>query len=157
MHLTQALTAAHEKRSDDAHDHFAEATRLGECNGMGRHSGPTNVALWQLEAAIELGKGVRAYEDLTRAQLDVPALGSRERRGALHFDAARALIQDGPDRHAEAILHLDTADRLAPQRIRMNPIARDLVMIWTGGPGAGCGNWTPCATASASVGWVHNE
>ena len=132
MHLTQALTAAHEKRSDDAHDHFAEATqlatRLGERNGMGRHFGPTNVALWQLGAGIELGKGVRAYEDLTRAQLDVPALGSRERCGALHFDAARALIQDGPDRHAEAIRHLDTADRLAPQRVRMNPIARDLVI-----------------------------
>ncbi|MGH3997856.1 MAG: hypothetical protein ACRDTJ_10390, partial [Pseudonocardiaceae bacterium] len=132
MHLTQALTAAHEKRSDDAHAHFAEATqlatRLGERNGMGRHFGPTNVALWRLGAGIELGEGVRAYEDLTRAQLDVPALGSRERCGALHLDAARALMQDGPDRHAEVIRHLDTADRLAPQRTRRHPIARGLVI-----------------------------
>jgi len=131
MHLTQALTAAHEKRSDDAHDHFAEATqlatRLGERNGMGRHFGPTNVALWTLSAGIELGAGRRAYEDLTRAQLDVPALGSRERCGALHLDAARALAQDGPDRDAEAIRHLDTADRLAPQRTRLHPVARELV------------------------------
>ena len=37
-------------------------------------------------------------------------------------------MQDGRDRDAEAIRHLDTADRLAPQRIRMNPIARDLVI-----------------------------
>jgi hypothetical protein len=88
----------------------------------------TNVALWRLGAGIELGEGIRAYEDLTRAQLDVPALGSRERCGALHLDAARALTQDGSDRDAEAIRHLDTADRLARQRTRMNPIARDLVI-----------------------------
>lgn len=132
MHLTQALTAAHEKRSDDAHAHVAEATqlatRLGERNGMRRHFGPTNVALWRLGAGIELGEGVRAYEDLTRAQLDVPALGSQSRCGALHLDAAHALMQDGPDRDAEAIRHLDTADRLARQRTRMHPIARDLVI-----------------------------
>ncbi|MGH3869999.1 MAG: helix-turn-helix domain-containing protein [Pseudonocardiaceae bacterium] len=132
MHLTQALTAAHDKRDADACAHVAEATalatRLGERNGMGRHFGPTNVALWRLGAGIELGEGVRAYEDFTRAQLDVPALGSRSRCGALHLDAARALMQDGPDRDAEAIRHLDTADRLAPQRTRRNPIARDLVI-----------------------------
>jgi transcriptional regulator with XRE-family HTH domain len=132
MHLTQALTAAHEKRSDDAHAHVAEATqlatRLGERNGMGRHFGPTNVALWGLAAGIELGEGVRAYEDLTRAQLDVSALDSQERCGALHLDAARALMQGVPDRDAEAIRHLDTADRLAPQRTRLHPIARDLVI-----------------------------
>ncbi len=37
-------------------------------------------------------------------------------------------MQDGPDRHAEVIRHLDTADRLAPQRTRRHPIARDLVI-----------------------------
>ena len=131
MHLVYALTAAHEKHSAQAHTHLTEATeiaeRTGERNGMGMHFGPTNVAMFGLVVGVELGEGLRAYENFTRAQLDVPALGSRERCGALHLDAARALAQDGPERDAEAIRHLDTADRLAPQRTRLHPIARDLV------------------------------
>lgn len=131
MHLAHALTAAHEKHSADAHAHLTEAAeiaeRTGERNGMGMHFGPTNVAMFELVVGVELGEGLRAYEKFTRAQLDVPALGSRERCGALHLDAARALMQDGPDRDAEAIRHLDTADRLAPQRTRLHPIARELV------------------------------
>lgn len=142
MHLVHALSAAHEKHSADADAHLTEATeiaeRTGERNGMGMHFGPTNVAMFRLVVGVELGEGLRAYEDLTRAQLDVPALGSRERCGALHLDAARALVQDGPDRDAEAIRHLDTADRLAPQRTRLHPMARDLVAELVGGgtPGA---------------------
>ncbi|MGH4020536.1 MAG: helix-turn-helix domain-containing protein [Pseudonocardiaceae bacterium] len=130
MHLTHAQTAARD-RSDDAHAHLAEAAsladRIGERNGMRQHFGPTNVAVWRLSVGIELGEGGRAYEDLTRAQLDVATLGSAERSSSLHLDLARALVQDGPDRDGEAIRHLDTADRLAPQRIRLDPMARDLL------------------------------
>jgi hypothetical protein len=61
--------------------------------------------------------------------LDVAALKSKERSSALHFDLARALVQDGPNRDAEAIRYLDTADRLAPTRMRNDPIARDLVRV----------------------------
>ena len=94
---------------------------------MRRHFGPTNVRLWRLGVGVELDEGGRAYEEVTRTLLDPDTLGSRERSSALHLDLARALVQDGPDRDAEAIRHLDTADRLAPQRIRMDPIARELV------------------------------
>jgi hypothetical protein len=59
----------------------------------------------------------------------VEALGSPERSSSLHLDCARALVQDGRDRDAEAIRHLDAADRLAPQRIRMDPLARDLLSV----------------------------
>jgi hypothetical protein len=103
------------------------ADRIGERNGMRRHFGPTNVRLWRLGVGVELDEGGRAYEEVTRTLLDPDTLGSRERSSALHLDLARALVQDGPDRDAEAIRHLDTADRLAPQRIRMDPIARELV------------------------------
>ncbi|MDQ3153472.1 MAG: hypothetical protein M3R63_17755, partial [Actinomycetota bacterium] len=75
----------------------------------------------------ELGEGGRAYELATRMPLDVAALNSQDRSAALSFDLARALVQDGPNRDAEAIRHLDTADRLAPTRTRNDPIARDLV------------------------------
>ena len=131
MHLQHAQTAAREQRSDDARAHLAEAERIavcvGERNGMGRHFGPTNVNVWRLGVGIELSEGGRAYDEVTRTGMDVNALGSRERSSSLHLDLARALAQDGRDRDAEAIRHLDTADRIAPQRIRPDPIARELV------------------------------
>ncbi len=131
-HLAQAQRAARDKQHDDAQAHLAEAgeiaARIGECNGLRMHFGPTNVAVWQLGIGIELGEGGRAYELATRMPLDVAALNSQERSAALSFDLARALVQDGPNRDAEAIRHLDTADRLSPTRIRNDPIARDLVV-----------------------------
>ncbi|HKR51076.1 MAG TPA: hypothetical protein VJT72_16110, partial [Pseudonocardiaceae bacterium] len=105
----------------------AIAARIGEHNGLRMHFGPTNVAVWRLGIGVELGEGGRAYEEATRTPLEVAALGSQERSSALHFDLARALVQDGARRDAEAIRHLDTADRLSPTRLRNDPIARDLV------------------------------
>ena len=132
LHLVSAQRAARDKQNDDAHAHLAEAegiaARIGECNGMRMHFGPTNVAVWRLGMGIEMGEGGRAYELVTRKPLDVAALNSKERSAALYFDLARALVQDGPNRDAEAIRHLDTADRLAPTRIRHDPIARELVV-----------------------------
>ncbi|MDQ3760725.1 MAG: helix-turn-helix transcriptional regulator [Actinomycetota bacterium] len=132
MHLAAAQCAARSKQSDEVRMHLAEAeriaARIGECNGLRMHFGPTNVAVWRLGIGVELDEGGRAYEVATQMPLDVAALNSRGRSAALYFDLARALVQDGPDRDAEAIRHLDTADRLAPTQIRNDPIARDLVL-----------------------------
>ncbi|MDQ3989208.1 MAG: helix-turn-helix transcriptional regulator [Actinomycetota bacterium] len=131
MQLQQARAVARERRVDDAHAHLCEAAtlaaRLGERNGFRQHFGPTNVAAWRVSIGIELGEGVRAYEEAIRAQIDVAALGSAERSSSLHLDLARALVQDGGTRDGEAIRYLDSADRIAPQRIRNDPIARELV------------------------------
>lgn len=43
------------------------------------------------------------------------------------FDLARAHCQAEGSRDAQAIRHLDAADRVAPQRVRNDPIARELV------------------------------
>jgi transcriptional regulator with XRE-family HTH domain len=130
LHLTAAQCVARDKRSDDAREHLKEAAaiaeRIGECNGLRMHFGPTNVALWGLGIGIELDEGGLAYQRVTRSPLDVAALGSQERLSALHFDLARALVQEGLN-DLEAIRHLDTADRLAPTRIRNDPLARDLL------------------------------
>lgn len=133
LHLSTAQCAARDHRHDDARVHLDEAAaiaaRIGEHNGLRMHFGPTNVAVWRLGIGVELGEGGRAYELATSMPLDVAALNSKERSSALHFDLARALVQDGARRDAEAIRHLDTADRLAPTRIRNDPIARDLVVM----------------------------
>jgi hypothetical protein len=133
LHLSAAQCAARDNRRDDARGHLDEAAaiagRIGEHNGLRMHFGPTNVAVWRLGIGIELGEGGRAYHEVIRTPLDVAALNSKERSSALYFDLARALVQDGARHDAEAIRHLDTADRLAPTRIRNDPIARDLVRI----------------------------
>ncbi len=56
-------------------------------------------------------------------------LGSADRCAGLHFDLARGWAQAEGVRDVEAIRHLDAADRIAPQRIRNDPIARDLVLV----------------------------
>jgi len=81
LHLVSAQRAARDKQNDDAQAYLAEAegiaVRIGECNGMCMHFGPTNVAVWRLGIGIEMGEGGRAYYELaTRMPLDVAALNS---------------------------------------------------------------------------------
>jgi hypothetical protein len=82
-----------------------------------------------LGIGIELGDSGRAYEETMRADLDLSALGSAEREASLQLNLARALVYSRADRDGEAVRHLDTADRLAPQRVRMDPMARELVNV----------------------------
>ncbi|MGH3930632.1 MAG: helix-turn-helix domain-containing protein [Pseudonocardiaceae bacterium] len=131
LHNRLAWIAARERRDEEARAHLDEAgaiaARIGECNSFRRHFGPTNVRLNRLGIGVELGEGGRAYAEITGTPLDVDALGSREAASEMYLNLACALVQDGRDRDAEAIRQLDTADRLSSQRIRMNPVARDLV------------------------------
>jgi len=133
MHLQQARLAARQQHTDDAHAHLDEAAhiadRVGERNGMRQHFGPTNVAAWRVSIGVELAEGAKAYEDVMATPIDIAALGSRERSSSLHFDFARVLAQEDGPRDADVIRYLDTADRIAPQRMRNDPIARDLVVI----------------------------
>lgn len=133
MHLQQARLAARLHRTDDAHAHLDEAAhiadRVGERNGLRQHFGPTNVAAWRVSIGVELAEGAKVYEDVMAAPIDIAALGSRERSSSLHFDFARVLAQEDGSRDADVIRYLDTADRIAPQRMRSDPIARDLVII----------------------------
>ena len=111
-------------------DHAAElAARTGEHNTAWQHFGPTNVALWRVAVDTDLGGGAAVYERALRDAPDLDVLGSVDRSANFHFDLARALVSCEGDRDAAAIRHLDTADRLAPQRIRPDPIVRELVGV----------------------------
>ena len=52
---------------------------------------------------------------------------SKDRESTVYFDLARAWAQAEGARDGEALRALDTADRIAPVRVRNDPIARDLV------------------------------
>ncbi len=133
LHLMGAHFAARDSDAAAAADHLDEATRVamltGERNGLQQHFGPTNVNVWRVAIGAELGQGPAAAERVERESIDLDILGSKDRIAALHFDLARCWAQAEGDRDAEAIRHLDTADRIAPTRIRNDPIARDLVVV----------------------------
>lgn len=132
LHLTTALIAARDGRTDDVATHFAEARSLarhtGERNHMRYHFGPTNVAAWELGLAVESGTGPDAAERFATAPIDLSVFDSPGRVAYVHFDVARAWAQAEGPHDQEAIRALDAADRLAPQRLRNDPIARDLVL-----------------------------
>ncbi|MDQ3760789.1 MAG: hypothetical protein M3460_03575 [Actinomycetota bacterium] len=46
----------------------------------------------------------------------------------LHFNLARGYAQAEGARDAQALRHLDTADRIAPQGIRNVPVAREVLL-----------------------------
>ncbi|MGH3904726.1 MAG: helix-turn-helix domain-containing protein [Pseudonocardiaceae bacterium] len=133
MHLSAAMHHARQGRAGQADDHLGHAQELarrtGERNTLLQHFGPVNVTTWGVNVAVELGRGPVVAD---RIAPDVPrlldAFGSAVRGGALHFDLARAYAQAEGARDAEAIRHLDAADRLAPQYVRPDPMARDLVL-----------------------------
>ncbi len=133
LHLASAQLSSRQGRSGDADTHLAQAAELatatGECNDLNYHFGSANVAAWSVSIGVELERGPDAAE---RVATDVPRLAavlvSADRRSGLHLDIARGWAQAGGDRDAEAIRYLDAADRIAPARIRNDPIARDLVV-----------------------------
>ncbi|MDQ2884055.1 MAG: helix-turn-helix transcriptional regulator [Actinomycetota bacterium] len=128
-HLLAAQLAGRDGRPGDADTHLAEAADLaratGERNTLSWHFGPANVAAWSLAIAVERGDGPGRAE---RLDADPVAPVSAGRRSRLHFDLARGYGQAEGARDGEAIRHLDTADRIAPTRMRNDPIARDLVL-----------------------------
>lgn len=132
LHLTAGQLAAREGRTSDADTHLSEAhglaARTGERNAYRFHFGPANVVAWSLAIAVELERGPSVAEAVDDSPATFTALGSADRRAGFHLDLSRAYAQSGGDRDAVALRHIDAADRIAPTRIRSDPIARDLVL-----------------------------
>jgi hypothetical protein len=136
LHLSSAQMAAKDHDGDAAATHLQVAAELaertGERNALQFTFGPANVRAWSLSIAVELGEGPERAETIARTPGYDTDLVAADRRSALHFDMARAYAQAGGTRDVDAIRSLDTADRIAPQRIRLDPVARDLVTQLTG-------------------------
>lgn len=132
LHLTGAQLAARQGRAGEADTHLTEARQLaevtGERNAYRFHFGPANVAAWSLAIAVELERGPSVADTLDTSPATFAALDSADRRAGFHLDLSRAYAQCGGDRDTAAMRHIDTADRIAPSRLRNDPIARDLVL-----------------------------
>lgn len=131
LHLAAAQMAAKDRQAADADTHLAAATdlarRTGERNALQFSFGPANVQAWSLSIAVELERGPAAAEAVEQTPGYAAGLTTADRKAALHFDLARAYSQAGGARDVEALRHLDMADRIAPQRIRHDPLAHELL------------------------------
>ena len=87
--------------------------------------GPTNVAIHRVSVAAELGDAGEALKAATAVDQDRLPPGLLSRRAQVNLDLAWAQAQRKRD--AEATLHLLEAERIAPQVIRHNVIAQEIV------------------------------
>jgi transcriptional regulator with XRE-family HTH domain len=126
LHLTAALNAAVAERRGDVEAHLVEARmaagRAGDAPSFAHLSfSPTNVGFWEVAIAVELGDAGRAIEIGSRLRPE--RVESPTRRAAYSADLARALHLARRD--DEAVTLLRRAVRLAPERIKVSPQARE--------------------------------
>ncbi|MCW6008521.1 helix-turn-helix domain-containing protein [Micromonospora sp. CPCC 205371] len=132
MHLSASMACAVDGRAADAQAHITEARReaatLGDPeDGAGFNLcsfGPTNLSLWRMNVAIELGEYGEVLE-LARNTTPAP-LRVANRHQTYWMSYGRALAHSGKtDREAlAAFMH---AERAAPLAFSLNPMARDTV------------------------------
>jgi len=132
LHLTAAMVAARDDERAAVETHLAEARSLaahtGERNHLHFHFGQANVSAWELSLNVEAGEGPEAAERYQRTPVNLAVFGSRDREASVHFDLARAWAQADGARDDDVITELDAADRIAPIRVRNDPLARDMVI-----------------------------
>ncbi|GII05754.1 helix-turn-helix domain-containing protein [Planobispora takensis] len=128
LHLTAALADQIHGTDPGVRAHLEEAERIaglvGERVGAWQSFGPANVQVWRAALDIEAGRPGQALALIP--QIDTRPLG-RNRRAALLMEVARAHAMLGRRHTEQAALHLRDAEKLAPERVRHNPLAIELV------------------------------
>ncbi len=129
LHLSASLACAVDERSEDAHAHLRaaedEARTLGDpSDGVGFNLaafGPTNIGLWHMTVAAELGEHGRVVELARGLQPGRLKVADRHYAYWLHYGAA--LAHSG--RHdREALAAFMHAERAAPLPFSVNQLAR---------------------------------
>lgn len=128
VHLRAAIMAARGGQAGAAWEHAGAAREVA--NRLGRDTrdygllfGPTNVAIHEVAVAVELGDADQAIRN--GADLALPVGLPRERSSHHFIDLSRAWLWQGNTEKALAcVAH---AERLAPQRTRYHPMARETV------------------------------
>ena len=85
--------------------------------------GPTNVLIHEGTIASELGDPYRVLEAAAMIDAESLPVGLNGRRSRIYLDLAWAQTQARND--MEAVLHLQQAERVAPESLRYNTIARE--------------------------------
>jgi len=128
--LIAAIIAARKTDRGEAWQRLDRAETLAGLLGQdGNHAwtgfGPTNVAIHRVSVAAELGDVGEALHAAAAVDQDRLPPGLLSRRAQVNLDLAWAQAQRRND--AEATLHLLEAERIAPQVIRHNVIAQEIV------------------------------
>lgn len=122
LRLGHAAAGLH--RPDEAVAAMDEAQRIadrtGEAHSWDMAFGPQNARVWRMVLETDAGDPGRA---VAMSQRINPAVFPAIRQAAFHLDAARAFT--AARRDTEAVRALLTAERLAPQRTRVDPLARE--------------------------------
>jgi transcriptional regulator with XRE-family HTH domain len=128
LRLVGSVAAARSGDGPDAAalltDARATAARLGtDTNTAWQTFGPANTGVHETAVALELGHHAEALEAARR--VDVRALLTRERRATHHLHVAQALAQGRRD--GDALHHVLRAERLEPEGLPHDVLARELV------------------------------
>ena len=129
--LTAAIAAARQGDSGEAWELVGEAKaaarRLGTDHAdLHTIFGPTSLAIQGVQVAAELGDGREVLRRSKRVEPTRLPSYLVERRSHYLIDVARGHAYRADDRGALATLM--EAERLAPEEVRYNPIASELVM-----------------------------
>jgi tetratricopeptide (TPR) repeat protein len=125
--LQRAVIAARVNDADTAYSQLEQAARIAGELGEGRNDyntefGATNVGLYEIAIAVELGDAGRALR--VAAAVDVTGL-SAERRAQMLIDVARAHTQRR--QVTEAVSALREAEDTTPEQVRSHELVRQLV------------------------------
>lgn len=116
------VSAARGDRSEQsaALEHAAELSeRTGETNMLGFGFGPSNVAVWRMQGALENGDHAEAAGIAERIRPD--ALPVRARQAVYWREYGRALAQL-PKRRDAAVSMLRKAEEMAPEHVHRHPL-----------------------------------
>jgi transcriptional regulator with XRE-family HTH domain len=125
--LQRAVIAARLNNPDTAYDQLERASQIARQLGEGHNEfntefGPTNVRLYEVAVAVELGDASRALR--AAATVDTSGL-SAKRQARMLIDVARAHAQRR--QVSEAVAGLLRAEAITPEQVRGHALVRQLV------------------------------
>jgi transcriptional regulator with XRE-family HTH domain len=152
--LIAAVIAARRTDRWEAERRLDEAEALGgmlghDANYAWTAFGPTNVAIHRVSVASELGDPAGALDAAAQVDLDRLPEGLASRRSQVNLDLAWAQAQRRRD--AEATLNLLAAEKVAPEAVAQNVMAREIMREMLARAKRGQGNALQALATRAGV------